>query len=378
VPDIVMLRTRPFPPEPRGLRQAKALQEAGYSVRVVAWDRERAFPRTERIDGVEVVRVRIPCPYAVFPALAVALPMFWLRSLPHCLSPGVRAVHCADLDSAPPGLLAARLGGRKLVLDLYDSYPAMMAGSAPPRVVRLVAGLELRVARAADLRVVVSEAFAGAYRQAGAALLLPNTGDPEDFDRVSEEDVEGFRRRHGLGSSFVVSFVGVLMPGRGIEQCIAACEGLEGVRFLVAGFGQLEDRVRDLVAGSRNSVFIGRVPPSELPLVTKASDAVMNVLDPGNETYRLTVPNKVYDALMAGRRVLVSEGTHSAEFVARAGIGRAVRFGDVESLRGAIRGMAAAPGASGPSVGRRSEHAWKRYAADLVSAYDRLIGPPGK
>jgi glycosyltransferase involved in cell wall biosynthesis len=376
MPDVVMLRSRAFPPEPRGLREARVLREAGLSVEVVAWDRAREFPAKEVHEGIEVSRVRVPCGESLLPAYLLALPLFWLVSLPRCLREGVRAVHCADLDTLPVGLLAKRLRGTKVVYDAYEDYAGMVAAVVPGLLASLLARIDRRLSRAADLVVTVSPPLLERFAGAGETLLVPNSADPEEFDRVGEGEVAEFRKKHGVEGSFLVLFVGVLMPGRGIEHTAAAVEPLEGVKFVIGGFGKLGPEVRRIASGSKNTVFIGRLRPDEVPVAVRAADALVEVLDPANGTYRVAMPNKLFDSLMAGVPFVVSRDTYPGEFVEKNGTGIAVPYGDIGALRAAIERLRAGRGAARwkeRAAPLRDSHAWKVYARDLKAAYLRLL-----
>jgi glycosyltransferase involved in cell wall biosynthesis len=374
--DVVMLRTRPFPPEPRGLREARALRDAGFTVEVVAWDRAREFTSEETIDGIGVRRVRIPCGQSLFPAYLLALPLYWLLAIPKCLRPGVRAIHCADLDTLPAGLLAKKLRGSKVVYDAYEDYAGMVSASVPRSIASLLSRLDRRLSRGADLVITVSPPLLDRYSTAREVLLVPNAAEPEEFDRVTEEQALGFRREHGVGVEFLILFVGVLMPGRGIEQCIAAVEGMESVKFLIGGFGQLEDEVNRLAASSKNSAFIGRVRPEDVPVAVRAADALAEVLDPSNGTYRVSMPNKLFESICGAVPIIVSKETYPGKFVEEHGLGLAVPYGDISSLREAIQRLVREKGSAArreAASRSRERYAWKTFASALADAYRRLL-----
>ncbi len=55
---VAMLLSNAFRPDPRVLKEAQTLAQAGYDVTVVAWDREGKFPPEERVGGLGVRRVQ--------------------------------------------------------------------------------------------------------------------------------------------------------------------------------------------------------------------------------------------------------------------------------------------------------------------------------
>ena len=56
---FLMLLTNPFLPDPRPLKEAKILIKYGYTVDVIAWDRDSTadYPQKENISGIHVKRI---------------------------------------------------------------------------------------------------------------------------------------------------------------------------------------------------------------------------------------------------------------------------------------------------------------------------------
>src|SRR3982751_2880483 len=58
-PQILMLLTNAYDPDPRVRQEALALIGMGCRVRLLAWDRDRKAAAAEDMDGVEVERVHL-------------------------------------------------------------------------------------------------------------------------------------------------------------------------------------------------------------------------------------------------------------------------------------------------------------------------------
>ena len=54
---IVMLLSNPFQPDPRVLKEARSLVQAGYKVTVICWDRKGEFAAREQVEGFDVSKI---------------------------------------------------------------------------------------------------------------------------------------------------------------------------------------------------------------------------------------------------------------------------------------------------------------------------------
>jgi glycosyltransferase involved in cell wall biosynthesis len=143
----------------------------------------------------------------------------------------------------------------------------------PPRVRRLYAYIERRLAHVTDRIICVSEA----ERQAALVraicpperlVVIPNGLDIEAFDRMAAAEVE--RGQFGLtDGDFVIGTVGRLDPQKGHAHLLRAAalvlERHPEARFLIVGDGELrsvlEQQARDAGIADR-VVFVGRYEPA--------------------------------------------------------------------------------------------------------------------
>jgi glycosyltransferase involved in cell wall biosynthesis len=141
-----------------------------------------------------------------------------------------------------------------------------------------------------------------------------------------------------------VLFAGRLSPEKGIEELVAATEGMN---LVVAGDGPL----RELVPGS-----LGFVPHAELErLYARAAVVVL-------PSYREGLPLCVIEAMAHGRPVVASAVGGIPELVRDGETGFLVEPGDVAGLRAAIQRLLA-----DPELRRRLGRAGRERAIELCS-----------
>ncbi len=349
--------------EPRLDREARTLAAAGYEVHAVLWDRDLAHPAEERRGDYTVHRVRYRAPYNR-PALAWKLPRWWRKA--YAVLRGLRPniVHAADFDTAPPALRAQRAWGARFVFDIWDFYADMMTGHVPDAVRRRVATRETEAVRAADLVILPDLARRGRL-SAEPRRIVEVMNVPEEREVVPE-----------IRDRFSLFYGGNLAKDRGLLDLVRACEAT-GAILIVAGQGPDEAELLPLIESSPNATYVGVVPHDEVLRQTASADAVPALYDPAIPNNRLASPNKVFEAMMLGKPVIVSDGTSLADLVRTEGFGIVVPYGDTASLRESIERLMLSPdlcrdlGGKGRAV-YAARYRWEIMQKRLLDAYAEL------
>ena len=127
---ITMLLTNGFDPDVRVYKEALYLVGRGFSVTVLCWDRDpaRGYPQRETLEGIEIVRFRVP---SVAGSGMKQLPAFlayirscraWLKDHP------CDYFHCNDIDGAITWYLAKNSPKTPMVFDMHEFYETGGAG----------------------------------------------------------------------------------------------------------------------------------------------------------------------------------------------------------------------------------------------------------
>ncbi len=362
---IVILRSRSTAGlEPRVERTARALQQAGHDVRVFLWDRERAYPRIEEREGVHIRRLPLPAPYN---RPILLLPMLGWMIAAFFATRGAKVVHACDLDTLPAALAAKALGGRKVVYDIFDFYGDLITRPLAGGIRRGLHGLETGLASFADLVLLPDSVRRGTL---GSKFPRP----VEIVMNVPRDEVSSERQ----AAEFTLFYGGNLGPDRGLLEASEVVSGMEEVTFRVAGTGELERPLRSLAEGSTSLEFLGQIDHPTLLGETARAHAVLAWYDPSVPANRLASPNKLFEAMMLSRPVLVSEGTNAGEIASLKQTGITVPYGDLEALREALIRLRDDPvhAASLGAAGRRAYEStfnWPVNEKRLLEAYRAVL-----
>jgi glycosyltransferase involved in cell wall biosynthesis len=331
------------------------LAGAGIEVYVVTscqrYDEAAAvLPARERIDGVEVDRVRTTrfgrdnllgraFDYATF-YLAAGWRLWRIA----------RAGDVVVAKTDPPlisvvAALVARRRGARLVNWVQDVFPevaeALRVRALKGPQAGLLRWLRNRAFRSAAANVVLGESMAEVVARAGALAgrirVIPNWADMEAVRPVAAAD-NPLRRAWGLEDKIVVCYSGNMGRVHEFDTILDAAQDLAGkaasIVFLFIGGGAQRRTIEDEVRrrGLPNVQFRPYQDRAGLSLSLGVGDVHLVSQRPEVEGY--VFPSKLYGILAAGRPAVFigdREGEIGA-LVEREGIGVAVRQGAAAGL----------------------------------------------
>lgn len=340
-----------------------------------------------QIDGIEVIAVRTP--YSQHLGVAGRIRSFLqfmiASSVVACRLPrhDVVIATSTPLTVAVPGLLVRAWRRIPLVFevrDLWPEAPIQMQAIRNPLVIHALRAFERFVYRRSTHVIALSPGMRDGVVQAGTAAskvtVIPNCSDLELFTPGAPDP--GLAARHGVQDCFVVGYAGSMGEANDVDVLIRAAELLRGekdIRFLLIGQGKqggaLQARVREL--GLENIEFAGSMPRREVAGMLRVADVCL-VLFKNLPVLATNSPNKLFDALAAGRPVIVNSNGWTRALVEQGGAGRYAEPASPESLAAQIRWLRDHPeerAAMGRAARRVAESDFDRKKC--AAAFERVL-----
>jgi glycosyltransferase involved in cell wall biosynthesis len=340
-----------YPWDIRVEKVANSLGAAGHSVHLVCRNQGRQV-RREQCGTFTVHRL---------PSLPVALgPLHTVANFPHPLNPvwlrviarvvrtsGTDLILVRDILLALPAIVVGKRYRIPVVLDMAENYPAMLRDRLrytptgllgrlirQPALARLVERVALRLV---DHTIVVVEESRDRLVQAGVASqrlsIVCNTPRLEQWTPSAESDISPT-----VSERTTAVYLGNLDGSRGIDVAIRAIRHLKDasrlVDLCVIGDGPSIRGLRKLVSerGLSDRVTItGRLPFREVQaLIARAHVGLIPHYS--TEAWNTTIPNKLFDYMLLGLPVIVSDVRPTARIVRDTGCGEVFRDRDAKDL----------------------------------------------
>ncbi|MCS7113428.1 MAG: glycosyltransferase [Candidatus Bathyarchaeota archaeon] len=311
----------------------------------------RGLPRREVRDGVEVRRIdllgmvgaltgRLKASGMLYGVIVrilflLVLPIHMVKVLKE-FSVDLIHVHCLCALSALPASIVSLLTGTPLVITMHGTFLGYYGRAVKPPFSWIIPAAEVAYLRLGLYdRILVEDRYT--YRMligigvaGGKVSILPYPG----------VELEKFRDAHpieGLVGRTIVLHHGRLVGKRGVENLIRAIPEVvkeyPGVRFMIAGEGPEEERLRKLTEdlGVASYVtFLGLVPYELIPRLVKSSTiVVVPSLVEGHSS-------SVVEAMAAGKPVIATRVGGIVEVVRDGVTGVLVDPGDPGGIAEAI------------------------------------------
>ncbi len=308
---ITLLVLNNFTNDARVHKEAATLASAGHAVSVIAlW--QSGLPEREEQAGYRVIRMRLrsrPWRNKIIAPPVKYLEFAW-RVLRFARKEPAQVYHANDANTLPAAWLAARRTKAALLYDAHELETGRNFGSSHlASVYRNVWAWPEKILIHKTRTVItvntsVGDEIARLYQIPKPYVVMncPVWQPPQTSERL--------RRELEIPASYkIILYQGRVAAGRGIENFLTAIQQVQGTVGVVLGDGpSLEELRQRAQSGEWQRVYLpGKVPLSDLPDYTASADIGMVLIQPTCLSYRLSLPNKLFEYLHAGLAVVGSD-----------------------------------------------------------------------
>ncbi|SUK06233.1 capsular polysaccharide synthesis enzyme Cap5I [Staphylococcus agnetis] len=208
-------------------------------------------------------------------------------------------IHANDFDV----LFMVFLSGYRKAKVIYDAHEIYAKNANVNRftlISSIVQLIEKQMIRHIDGFITVSHAAKGYYEDKNYPMTPQVVTNAPILTDVSLD-----QNKH---ETFEVAYQGQIVADRGYDEFIHAAKIEKNTRFVIRGFGPLENHLKEIKEKERitNCVFDSAVEVSELiPKLTESHIGVI-LTKPVSINFEYTVSNKIFECIHAGLPVILS------------------------------------------------------------------------
>ena len=369
---ILFCRSNPIAPDPRVEKEARALIQAGYSVSVIGWDRTASLPAQEIFREIPISRLLIKSEFAKGIGNLPQLLRWewgltcWLWSRRH----NYDCIHACDFDTILPALLMKAIFRKKVVYDIFDFYADHLRRT-PKIIINLIRFLDLWAIGRADAVIIVDDSRRKQIEGSKPRRLAVIYNSPEDVKVLPGE--ESF---FPPTSRLKLTYVGLLQVERGLFEMLAVLQKHPEWELNLAGFGGDEAQLVEMAKDLPNVHWHGRISYDKALQLSQSADVLFATYDPSIPNHAYSSPNKIFEAMMLGKPLIVARDTNIDRIVEDRRNGVVIKYGDARALEEALLSLENAETRS--KMGRNSRQAydgkygWNKMKDALVSMYASL------
>lgn len=262
------------------------------------------------------------------------------------------ALICIDYPTLQLGYKLKKINPKlKLIYDSHEIYIETINQFFPRSGWKKIYGVPLikinqflhskkekRFIQSVDIKVTVCESLRKYFLKKLRAdfLVLRNCPSLTHIKEINEEEKSSKRADFNIANNdFLLLYQGDINPGRGLFIMLEVMKQLpSNFKFIVLGNGMLLPTLKDKCKNEsiKNVQFLGRVPYKDLMAYTQIADLGINLIEPINESKRLSLPNKLFEYMSVGVPFLSNDLPEPKLLVEKYNCGVLVDYSDTQSI----------------------------------------------
>ena len=335
---VVLIRSNPVNPDPPVEKMARTLSELKYRIVILAWDREENYScKKEKIKynnhTILVFRWGIKATFGGGLKNLKAL-----ISFQNCIYKFLKTnrnnidiIHSFDFDTGFTSQKIAQRYGKRFVYHILDYYSA--SHTSNPYMYAILSRAENTLINKSDAIFICTESRLKQIEGSNPKHVEIIYNAPENIKLG--ENYENYNRSSGLIS---IAYVGVFTENRFLMEVLEVVQHDKRLELNIGGYGTLEKYIVEASEKCERIHFYGKVPYEKTLEIEQKSDFIIAMYDPAIENHKFSAPNKVYEAMMLGKPIIMARGTGWDRVIEDNNLGVIVDY-SVESFKAGISKM---------------------------------------
>lgn len=236
-------------------------------------------------------------------------------------------IHTFDLDSGLPVFIASKIVKKKYIYHVADFYSDSREG-IPSILKKVIKKLEYMVINNAIGTIVCTEERKEQIKGSKPRNLTV-------IHNVPSVNIDTSMMKE-LNDKLTFSYVGGLYERRFIKVIIDIFKKYKNLRLNLAGMGNVQDYAKSSSYKYDNINYYGMISYQEALKIYSTSDIMFAIYNPDVLNHRYSAPNKVYEAMLLGKPIIVARGTGIDKLVEKEKIGIVIEYSE-EGFENALK-----------------------------------------
>jgi glycosyltransferase involved in cell wall biosynthesis len=320
-------------PDVRVEREGSVLEKNGYEVIYIGWDRGRTSRPQPSISRVHTYK-RPVIPES--PLVMLFLPLFWMYIVKDVRKNHYDVIHCCDFDTFLPSLLIGKLYKIPIIYDIFDFYAEMIIFPILNEPIRkILAYAERNLIRRAD-EIILPDACR--ITQIGEKYFNKDpviiTNSPQAIHTS-----ESVNKEYSAKDEITLFIGGMISADRCVDLVCQTIKKIPGIKLVVKGHcsPSYAKMLMEIAKGcDRINLTLHWVDYNDLLMEMAMSDVVVVLYDPNLPNNRYSSPNKLFEAMLLKKPVIISKGISADEIVMTEQCGYIVDMNSPDQLSNTI------------------------------------------
>lgn len=334
-PRVLLVRQGSILPDPRIERTVLATKDS-YDISILAFDEAQIGETNDALHGVELKRFHGIKSTSETPSKIlrrINLILFFIYLQYYLLGKRFDIVHACDFITFFPCVFMSKLKSLILIYDIYDFYFDIIKNMPLP-IRKFVRYLDLRFMCFAD-RIIIADDYR--FEQINSELH----SKVEVIYNSPPDIIPKLKKPSSTSHLINIIYLGSInFQKRDLRFFLDAILELKNNFVLnIYGSGKDLQRLKDEY-GAATNIFINEpIPYFEAMAVTYQNDYVLAIYDPSVGNNVLASPNKVFEAFMLGKPVLINHELKISEAIVKDQLGYTFPFNSTPKVKSLLQNL---------------------------------------
>jgi glycosyltransferase involved in cell wall biosynthesis len=361
----------------RILKEIHALDASGYDVTAIGVDASEGVCDSSMSDALKIYAIALSVkklyflPKLILHSLSVLEITFKMFFRIIKIKPNI--IHCHDTLVLPIGVVCKFLLGSKLI---YDAHELESDRNGLSKLLgRMTLGVEKFFWSSIDALIVVSPSIEQWYKNKcghkESAVILNSPVLKSTSSLYFNHNY--LRETFNIApESIIFIYIGILAPGRGIEQVFEVFErGNVQSDVIFLGYGEYTDLVKAKSKKVTNIHYHDAVSHEEVVSIASSADIGLCLIQNVSLSDYYCLPNKLFEYCFSGIPVIASNFPDIARVVEQFKLGRCCDL-DVESIEREVLSIESKRSFGAIDTSELTTLSWQAQALKLNALYSKL------
>lgn len=323
--NIIFLRSTSIKNDSRVLKEVGCLIKHGYNVKVLGWDRDEFLKNNQSINfdniniPIQVFRKKAEYGSGIKNLIKLFQFQVWLLYNLWKIRKNIDIIHSCDLDTALPARLISKFFKKKMVYDIFDYY--IDSHYVPNKMKKIVENTEINIINEADLTIICTEERREQIKKAKPKKCIVIYNTPKiDRNNIKQKVIKSSTDK------LKIVYVGILQENRLLKEIGEEIKKYPDFELHIGGFGQLQKYFSELSENYSNIFYYGQMKYEDVLNLEEDANLLFATYNPEILNHKYSAPNKLYEAMVLGKPIIVCKNTGIDELVKNENIGISISY----------------------------------------------------
>ena len=261
------------------------------------------------------------------------LPIWWIFIFFWLFIKDQDIIHVANFDSYIIALIVAKIKRKKIIYEIIDFYGDTVTVPILPKLFGKILGdIDRFLLNFADVIIIADKSRIEQIGTDKKNIIVVNNSPKDIIDKKFIDKKNG---------RFTVFYGGQILYQRGIDQIILAVKDIPEIDLIIMGYcssQEYRDKLMNISKNIKNiKLILEFVPHKEIIQQSLRSDIIIALYDPEIPNNRYASPNKLFEAMMCGKPLIVNDKTSMVDIITKERCGLIIPYGNIDKLKYTIK-----------------------------------------